>query len=569
MYVIINIHHDDSWVVPTYAKQDAAIAQITKVWTQIANRFKNYGDYLIFETLNEPRLVGSAEEWSGGTAEGRDVLNKFHLAAVNAIRNTGGNNASRHLMVSPYGANGGSNAIDALVIPNNDSKVIISWHNYSPYNFVQQIPGTNTWGTVAEQSWLNGEFDRLYNKFIKNGRAVVIGEWSPTDKNNTSERAKYADFFIKAAKARQMAPVWWDNGDVNGGDADGGSGIFNRNSLTWAYPTIADAIVNNYSCTPTAITPYLQVNGGSWQQTATQTVASGATIKFGPQPVSGGSWSWSGLASGTSREVTINPTTSGTATATYTNACGAISTQNFVITVTGSQLIPDGTYTMKSASNVYLTATTSGGLLNSSSTENGNYTKWKFVHLGSDVYEISSVQFAGQRLEIPYGTTGNGQKAGITTYTGAGDHLKWKASKVGSTFIFEPMHNLGFALDAYAAQPTIVHLWTKDNTNTNQLYTLINSSGVSLKSGPGIEETQKNDHQNFVIYPNPVIDVLNIQLSGNTSDVSIFNLEGKQLYKLHTGNQKVEIDMSAFKKGMYILKITSKDEGITEKLIKE
>jgi endoglucanase len=340
MYVIINIHHDDSWVVPTYAKQNAVIDQITKVWTQIANRFKNYGDYLIFETLNEPRLVGSPEEWSGGTAEGRDVLNKFHLAAVNAIRNTGGNNTSRHIMVSPYGASGEVSAIDALVIPNNDSRVIISWHNYSPYNFVLQIPGTNTWGTSSEQSDLNAFFDRIYNKFIRNGRAVVIGEWSPTDKNNTSERAKYAEFFIKAAKARQMAPIWWDNGDVNGGDSDGGSAIFNRNTLSWVYPTIADAIINNMgSCSPTAITPYLQVNGGSWQQASSVTVNSGSTVKFGPQPVQGGSWSWSGCGtSGTSREQTFTANSSCTATATYTNSCGASSTQNFNVTVNSSNI---------------------------------------------------------------------------------------------------------------------------------------------------------------------------------------------------------------------------------------
>ena len=71
-------------------------------------------------------------------------------------------------------------------------------------------------------------------------------------------------------------------------------------------------------CTPTSITPYIQVNDGSWQQTASVTITSGAKVKFGPQPTSGGSWSWSGCGtSGSSREQTVYPTSSCTSTALF------------------------------------------------------------------------------------------------------------------------------------------------------------------------------------------------------------------------------------------------------------
>ncbi len=87
-------------------------------------------------------------------------------------------------------------------------------------------------------------------------------------------------------------------------------------------------------CNPTSITPYVQVNGGSWQETSSVTVNSGDEVVFGPQPVSGGSWIWSGCGtSGSSREQTIFPTSSCTATATYTNDCGAQSSQAFNVTV--------------------------------------------------------------------------------------------------------------------------------------------------------------------------------------------------------------------------------------------
>lgn len=89
------------------------------------------------------------------------------------------------------------------------------------------------------------------------------------------------------------------------------------------------------SCTPTAITPYIQVGSGAWSNTSTVTVAAGNTLRLGPQPINGGSWSWSGCASGTAREVGLTAKASCTAVATYTNSCGAKSTQNFAITVPG------------------------------------------------------------------------------------------------------------------------------------------------------------------------------------------------------------------------------------------
>ncbi|MFG6488475.1 WD40/YVTN/BNR-like repeat-containing protein [Roseateles sp. BYS78W] len=87
------------------------------------------------------------------------------------------------------------------------------------------------------------------------------------------------------------------------------------------------------TCTPTAITPYINVNG-TWTQTSSATLKTGTSAIFGPQPVSGGSWSWSGCGTaGAAREQTISPSVACTATATYTNSCGARSTQNFTVGV--------------------------------------------------------------------------------------------------------------------------------------------------------------------------------------------------------------------------------------------
>lgn len=243
MYVIINIHHDDAWIKPFYANETQATDQLKKVWTQIANRFKPYGDYVIFETMNEPRPVGTSTEWTGGTAENRDVVNKFNLAAVNAIRNTGGNNASRHIMIPTIAASASSVAINALTIPNNDSRIIVSVHMYSPYLFAMDNTATSSWGTAADKSALDSELNAVYNKFVANGRAVVIGEMGTINKNNTSVREAHAQYYAQAAKARGMTAIWWDNNATTAWQSDT-YGLFNRNNLTWSFPTIAQAFVN-------------------------------------------------------------------------------------------------------------------------------------------------------------------------------------------------------------------------------------------------------------------------------------------------------------------------------------
>jgi hypothetical protein len=116
------------------------------------------------------------------------------------------------------------------------------------------------------------------------------------------------------------------------------------NAFTYSLPaqsiTTFVGTAGGGGCTPTAITPYLQVNAGAWQQTNTTTTASTSTVNLGPQPTSGGSWSWSGPNgyTSTSRQINGIPLTAGTDNyvATYTNTGGCKSTETFAITVTGT-----------------------------------------------------------------------------------------------------------------------------------------------------------------------------------------------------------------------------------------
>ncbi|MBS9461057.1 glycoside hydrolase family 5 protein [Flagellimonas sp. 389] len=240
MYVIINVHHDDPWIIPTYEKGDEVKDRLSKLWTQIANRFKNYSDYLIFETLNEPRFENSPEEWTGGTLEGRDMVNQYHQVSLDAIRATGGNNSLRQIMISTYAASTLSLAMDALIVPNDDQRTIISLHSYFPFPFT--LEGTDsTWGTDEDKAQLGAEMDRIKAKFTDNGKAVVLGEWASGNQSNLDDRIAHATFYAQAAAERGFSSVWWDNGNSN--VSNDGLAIFNRQNLTWPFGEIADIIV--------------------------------------------------------------------------------------------------------------------------------------------------------------------------------------------------------------------------------------------------------------------------------------------------------------------------------------
>jgi hypothetical protein len=114
------------------------------------------------------------------------------------------------------------------------------------------------------------------------------------------------------------------------------SGVGNNFTVTVPAYSATAILLANSSCTPTAITPYIQVNAGAWAQESSVTVASGSTVNLGPQPVSGGSWRWSGPNgySSTARQINAIPLGSGANTyvATYTNSSGCNSTETFTIT---------------------------------------------------------------------------------------------------------------------------------------------------------------------------------------------------------------------------------------------
>lgn len=243
MFVIINLHHEE-WHMPTYENEAAAQEILTALWSQIADHFKNYNEKLIFEGLNEPRLKGTPMEWNGGNDEARDVINHWNAAFVETVRNSGGNNKLRHLMINPYAASSMDKVLNDFAVPDDD-KVIVSVHAYLPYSFAlaDTAQATTEWSAdnAADTNDIDLLMANLKDRYIDKGRAVIIGEMGTRNRMNTEARADCARYYSEAAHSAGIPICWWDNNAFVGSGEN--FGLFDRKTFEWRYPDIISALM--------------------------------------------------------------------------------------------------------------------------------------------------------------------------------------------------------------------------------------------------------------------------------------------------------------------------------------
>ena len=231
MYVILNIHHDtkssESASGAGYYPRSSAYSSsekfVTSVWSQMAEYFKNYDYHLIFETLNEPRLIGTGYEWwfnkwniQSEVKDAIDCINKLNQKAVDTIRATGSNNKGRLIMCPGYDASIDGATVSGFKLPTdisgNKNRIAVSVHAYSPYNFAMNVgSGSTSTYTSSIKNELQDLFSTLKSNFRDKGIPVVIGEFGSTDKNNTAERVKWATDYTALAKKNNIPCVLWDN----------------------------------------------------------------------------------------------------------------------------------------------------------------------------------------------------------------------------------------------------------------------------------------------------------------------------------------------------------------------
>jgi endoglucanase len=238
MYVFINTHHDGTSLYNLSSTDPAVTARVAAIWGQIATYFKGYSDYLAFELFNEPN-AGAANMYGGGDATSRAALAAYQTAAVAAIRATGGNNATR--MIILQGISASPIQASTATIPIPDVNCMVSTHTYDPVGF--SLSGSGTWGSTSDSQSVKKNLDNLMSWLATKGQVVVLGEWGNTAADQEASRIKHAFYYAQQVINHGGVPVWWDNESFSGAD---GFGLLNRrnNPPSWQFPTVVQALVD-------------------------------------------------------------------------------------------------------------------------------------------------------------------------------------------------------------------------------------------------------------------------------------------------------------------------------------
>jgi len=261
LYVIINIHHDGGhnvtgrWLTlvdgsgqVTSANSTAVATQFKALWRQIATHFTAYGEHLIFEGMNEVMV-----DYNTPKPEYYTQINDLNQAFVDTVRESGGNNATRCLVVPGYNTNI-EYTVAGFVLPKDTStgKLILSDHFYDPYSFAGSAethtwgagnPGIDNWG---QEDWVKTQMAKLKSTFADKGIPIILGEYGAVNQTGyESYRRYYSEYVTKAAHDAGITPFLWDNGGKgSGGEA---FGMIDRANNTVLYPTLMQALTRAVS----------------------------------------------------------------------------------------------------------------------------------------------------------------------------------------------------------------------------------------------------------------------------------------------------------------------------------
>ena len=234
LVAIVNTHHDESYwldIAKAYnnATQNEKVQEeIFCVWTQIARRFADKGEWLVFESFNEIQDGGWG--WSAAFQSNPDaqykVLNQWNQVFVDAVRATGGNNATRWLGIPGYAASP-TFTIKGLALPKDHTsanRLMVAMHDYDPYdytlnteNFVRQFGHTadpQLKISGDNEAGLRWTFDQIKNTYIDKGIPVYLGEMGCSRHSDEDYpfQKYYMEYFCKAAADRTLPLFVWDNG---------------------------------------------------------------------------------------------------------------------------------------------------------------------------------------------------------------------------------------------------------------------------------------------------------------------------------------------------------------------
>jgi endoglucanase len=338
MYVILNIHWDGGWLQdhPTFAFQTAVNQKQSAYWTQIATTFRDYNERLLFAGTNEVHA-----DFGTPTSEHITVQQSYNQTFVNAVRATGGNNASRTLIVQVYNTNIW-HGLDFFSLPTDTiaNRFIVEVHHYDPYDFTLNPSGPCLfWGapfpsqsacTWAQEAYHDDLFSRVRVKWVDQGVPVIIGEYGVATRPNLNAESRqyYLEYVNRAAAANGLKTFYWDNGVQptqtngfalfdrnNGAITDSGAlNAIRRGAGVGTPGTFALTVTRGGAGSGTVTSSPSGINCGS---TCSANYSSGTSVTLTAAAASGSTFAgWSGACTGTAA-CTVSMTAARSVTATF------------------------------------------------------------------------------------------------------------------------------------------------------------------------------------------------------------------------------------------------------------
>ena len=526
---------EDEYTHPTSAKRAADLAKFYSIWEQIADRFKDYSDDLIFEVINEPYFHISAAE-----------MNDINSEVISIIRSSGSNNVTRKVIVT----GGTKTSFEAITtidpqILNNDNYLIGTFHYYRPFNFTKSSDyrfNTNSWGSQSDKNKIDSDFDVVKN--WANGFnppvAVYLGEFGADNVYGYSY--KTGDIHLVTA-----------NNSPNGtGYADGGP---DPNSRVKFHGYVANAAIDR------GFSFSAWDDGGKGSKTIHLRKDSGLVV------------------------YDINHLTINSFDPKDTSPSTVIENSLWVEDVKNALLSPYSEIQCNDTS-----------ILNNIDFECGYSTSWSLLEIGNIIqatfedagfasrtgshgakvvvdqaHNLNSVILANQtifndgsldNMQINFGVHGKGSVAGLQF------KLRVKYITSGNNYSASSLFTLG---TSYSESPYEFTFDVPSETSSIQLQIICGGAVGTYYfddfSASLATLNLSKKEQFFEVYPNPTHDFLFIESSFPIAKVQIIDLRGREIL---LWNKEMEAyDLSVLEKGIYFLKISSKNSLFhTRKIIK-
>ncbi|HEU4735115.1 MAG TPA: cellulase family glycosylhydrolase [Kofleriaceae bacterium] len=318
MYVILNIHWDGGWLEehPVFSQQAAVNQKQRAYWTQIASQFKDYNEHLLFAGTNEVHA-----DFGTPTAENITVQQSYNQTFVDAVRATGGNNASRTLVVQTYNTNMWHGL--SFFTPPTDTvgnRLIVETHYYDPYDYTLNPSGSCLfWGapypaqsacTWAYESYVTDLFGQVRARWVDQGIPVIIGEYGVATRPNLNleSRRYWLEYINRTAAGDGIKTFYWDNGILP--TQSNGFALVSRSTGAIVDQDALDAIlrgagVGNPNVQYT-LTTSTNGSGTVSRNPAATTYPGGTSVTLTATPASGFDFAgWTGAVGGTTNPVTI------------------------------------------------------------------------------------------------------------------------------------------------------------------------------------------------------------------------------------------------------------------------